>query len=70
MNDISSVITLVQTANRLRLENARLIRELHIVRGMLAEGRNAGHSIRAAAREAEDYIGMLLDDDNMQDGEA
>lgn len=55
---------------RLRAENVRLIRELHIARGMLAEGRTTGHSIIAAAREAEDYIGMLLDDGNMQDGDA
>ena len=55
---------------RLRAENVRLIRELRIVRGMLAEGRNAGHSIAAAAQEAEGYIGMLLDDGNMKDGDA
>ena len=51
---------------RLRTENVRLIRELRIVRGMLAEGRTTGHSIRASAQEAEDYIGLLLE----QDGDA
>jgi hypothetical protein len=62
--DMSVRRELVSEVARQRESTLRLLRELDIVRGMLAEGRNAGHDIRTAALEAENYIVMLLDDGN------